>query len=949
MVDLQLTHPGLSPEEYEAMYAKRRRVRLIILSVFVVVFVLPAAGWFGWKLYQRSPSASEHYEQGVAYLEQGNLQSAVINFKNVLKVRAGDADARFQLGKAYLLLGDGAAAQEELEQVKALGNNSDELRLGLLRAKFLQGEFAEVLSALTLLGLTTPASNVLKGDALLALNYIDEAEHTFASVLVEDADNIKALHGLSRVSMVRGDLQTAEQRIASALGLSETDIASWLIKGDIAFGNRDFETARVAFERALGIRPNHVGARLALIQALLELGQTEAADTQLKRLHEANSKAPIVNYLRAIAADQRGDSEEAKTALRTVLSVAPESADSHFLLGSIYFREGDLEAAEAAIREVLTVVPAHLPSTKLLAAIQMAGRRPDQAAESLAAVRDAAPEDVQLLTMLGKAYLQAGKFDAANRTFVKAAKLAPEAADIRTQIAVSRFGMGEGEAALREAGAAVELDPEFVQADIVLTALHLDRGEFAEALEAARRMADKQPDNPLPHNLIGGAYEGLGELTSAVQAYERALSINPDFIVATLNLARLDLEASDEASAVSRYDAVLERVPHQPDVLIRLATLALDIGDIERGTRLLEEARQHNPNDIASRLMLARTILRRGRPADALAMAKEAMELAPKAPAVILIIARAELATGNRESALRRLSSLADGYLDSLEAHFYLGEVQASMQQTSDARESYERVLALDPGNLAARLALGRVALADGEPEQAIKIARDIQRSNPELTEGYALEGDVHLTRSNPAAAIKVYQPALDRGRFNGLAIQLARAYQATGDDTKASGTLRDWLEENPDDVPVRAVLAELALTAGDIDTAIEQYEQILEQSPEQIEVLNNLAYLYHQRKDGRALAMAKQAYELVPEHPGIMDTYGWLLVESGDMNRGVPILRESVRRSPENTEHQLHLGVALVKAGRKSEARDVLLALVKTSGDFPEKHEAEEWLRAIQ
>ena len=226
MVDLALANPGIIPEELATLVAKRRRNRWILFSAFMVVFVLPAIGWVSWKLHLRGPSADQHYEQGVASLAHGDLQSALINFKNVLGARPKDADARLQLGNVYLLLGNGPAARKELEQAKTLGDRSQSLRLGLMRADFLQGEFKKVLAELAIRNSTTVAANLLKGDALLALDQLDQSERVFEIVLAQDADNIEALHGLSRVSMARGDLQAAAQHNTSAFGVSETDLSA---------------------------------------------------------------------------------------------------------------------------------------------------------------------------------------------------------------------------------------------------------------------------------------------------------------------------------------------------------------------------------------------------------------------------------------------------------------------------------------------------------------------------------------------------------------------------------------------------------------------------------------------------------------------------------------------------------------------------------------------------
>ena len=71
---------------------------------------------------------------------------------------------------------------------------------------------------------------------------------------------------------------------------------------------------------------------------------------------------------------------------------------------------------------------------------------------------------------------------------------------------------------------------------------------------------------------------------------------------------------------------------------------------------------------------------------------------------------------------------------------------------------------------------------------------------------------------------------------------------------------------------------------------------------------LNNLAWLYYERKDPRALEIAKKAYELAPNSAPIADTYGWILVEKGEIAKGIEILSKAVQLAPDNKEIADHL-----------------------------------------
>ena len=77
--------------------------------------------------------------------------------------------------------------------------------------------------------------------------------------------------------------------------------------------------------------------------------------------------------------------------------------------------------------------------------------------------------------------------------------------------------------------------------------------------------------------------------------------------------------------------------------------------------------------------------------------------------------------------------------------------------------------------------------------------------------------------------------------------------------------------------------------------------------------MLNNLAYA-HSRMDNnaKALGYAMRALKLAPNNPSVMDTAGWLLVETGgDRSRALDLLRAAARKAPDNTTIRAHLDAA--------------------------------------
>ena len=74
--------------------------------------------------------------------------------------------------------------------------------------------------------------------------------------------------------------------------------------------------------------------------------------------------------------------------------------------------------------------------------------------------------------------------------------------------------------------------------------------------------------------------------------------------------------------------------------------------------------------------------------------------------------------------------------------------------------------------------------------------------------------------------------------------------------------------------------------------------------------VLNNLAYaLSRTGALNEALEHALRALELAPDHPSVLDTAGWLMVQVGEeRSRGIELLERAANLAPGNPAIAEHL-----------------------------------------
>jgi len=121
--------------------------------------------------------------------------------------------------------------------------------------------------------------------------------------------------------------------------------------------------------------------------------------------------------------------------------------------------------------------------------------------------------------------------------------------------------------------------------------------------------------------------------------------------------------------------------------------------------------------------------------------------------------------------------------------------------------------------------------------------------------------------------------------------------------------------------------LADTLYARGDQARAIEVYEKVLADYPNQPVAVNNLAYLYAQDNKNlyRALEMARRAVANNPQNGRMRDTLGWVCFRAGRHADAAVHLREAVRLLPDEGIAYYHLGKLLLARGERDKAATVL------------------------
>ena len=159
---------------------------------------------------------------------------------------------------------------------------------------------------------------------------------------------------------------------------------------------------------------------------------------------------------------------------------------------------------------------------------------------------------------------------------------------------------------------------------------------------------------------------------------------------------------------------------------------------------------------------------------------------------------------------------------------------------------------------------------------------------------------------------------------------------------------LNNALEKTPKDLVIHFKLATIYQQQNDSAQAEAHYDAMLIEQSDNILALNNLAIIYAQKNDPRALDLAKRAYDKAPESPAILDTYGHMLLKQNQASESLKLLEKAAVLAPKQNDIQLHLAEAYVSNNNSTKAIAILEPLVNSDVEFSEKKTAISLLESL-
>ena len=676
--------------------------------------------------------AEEHYQNGLALIEQGDVDRALVEFRNVFRLNGSHRDARFTYARVQRDRGAYSDAYGQFLRLVEQYPNDLEGRIALSDMALDQGNWDDLerhasraasiapdnLKAQSLANIllyynavqdedeatrkqaVDQAASLLAQDASLLASYRvviddltrqarwDEALKKLDAAIAQAPDDLSfyqgqlaVLYELDDTPAIRAMLEEISQRFPENEAIKQSLVAFYVEEQDI--------DAAETFLRSEADSSDEIEESARLVIFLQQYRGNDAARAELERLIADNRLSPLpFQAMLAQLKFQQGDQDGAIADLEAVVKDGARNAELRDIevdLAQLHFQKGNLVEARRLVEQVLDEDATHPGAVKLKASWLI---QDDVTGDAIVLLRNAlgqSPRDAELLTLMAQAHEREG-----NR------KLMTD----MLSLAVDASGYAPTEA-IRYASALASDDKLRAAEDVLNDALRLAPGNTdllgalgslyirMENWTRANRVVDElmalDTDNAktLAMSLRAQSLSGQNRNDDLLSLLE-GIAENPDTKkLGESAIFRARLLEGGPQSALNYVDGLLAQVPGDADYqFLRAGALAM-LNRTDEAETIFRKLASDQPDSTGVWIALYRLKLILGEPDAAAEVLQDALQALPDNPTLRMVLADQSQASGQFEDAIAIYAALYEDNPSSLVVANNLASLLAD--QRSDA------------------------------------------------------------------------------------------------------------------------------------------------------------------------------------------------------------------------------------------------------------------------
>lgn len=412
-------------------------------------------------------------------------------------------------------------------------------------------------------------------------------------------------------------------------------------------------------------------ARLNVVQFLAEARGPEAAMAEIDRLIGTEPDNLVYQATKAVMIYEAGRQDEAIAALESLLKDAPDTDDIRNIkvsLARIQDSTGNAVAAQARIEEVLKSDPGHVAALKMKARWLIDADRPGDAIIALRTALDQDPRDAEILTLLGQAHERDGARDLAGERYAAAVDVSNRG--VAESLHYAHFLVEDGRPgpALSVIDNALVVHARNLQLLLTRAELLIALGDWANAGKAAGDL--RALDTPAAieaANQLGAKLLLRQQRTDEAKAFLDSLTAGADpERAAVAGIVQAKIKAGDLQGAQDYVATLLEEAPQDRALRVFSANLFQLADKPAEAEAIYRALLAEDPSDLRPFQSLYRLMLAQDRVADAAQLLDEALARTPDSPGLNMMKAQAQERAQNWDGAIAIYEKLYAAKPDSI-------------------------------------------------------------------------------------------------------------------------------------------------------------------------------------------------------------------------------------------------------------------------------------------
>ena len=405
-----------------------------------------------------------------ALLSQHRYRAAIAHLRRLLEVEPDDIESMLMLGRAHSENRSDEAAIEVLQRLVDRAPDHFVGRFNLATAYAQAEEYAEAAREFEHALALAPGNHAARlaaakcevnlGNHRRALELVDGWDEPMAVGI--DGFEVEYLRGIALREI--SSFVHAEDVLRKAIGLKPEHAGARRELGTVLARQGRLEEASRQLRCARELDPESQETWLELVVVLRETGDEQALTAETALFEERKEKMRLVELARRAAARgskhlERGDASSALREYRQALAYRPQEAEYHYGAALAHARLGEEQERISALEQALELDPgASVALNELGVAYTEASRFPEGEAV-LSAALESDPQLASASNNLGVLLAKQGRHGDAEVMFRRAVEDDPQYVHAHVNLGVALASMGRLEDALAAIRVAAGIDP----------------------------------------------------------------------------------------------------------------------------------------------------------------------------------------------------------------------------------------------------------------------------------------------------------------------------------------------------------------------------------------------------------------------------------------------------------------------------------------------------------